>query len=241
MRVGVIADLHLPHDRPGYLEFVQDSFEAWQVDKIVFIGDVIDFHAISFHDIDPHGRSAEDERCEALQRLDAWKESFPEALVTIGNHDARAIRKAQAAGIPSHFLKDYAEVWDTPSWDWQLVHEVEGVLYEHGTGTSGKDAAYNRAIERRQSVVMGHTHTYPGVKWHCGPRDMIFGVNVGAAIDDESYAAAYALFSARKSVPCCGVILDGSFPYVEPMRYHRRSDPYHRSKFARGKRRNLSR
>ena len=53
MRVGIIGDTHLPYELEGYLEFCQESFEAWDVDTIVHIGDMFDNHSLSFHDSEP--------------------------------------------------------------------------------------------------------------------------------------------------------------------------------------------
>ena len=53
MRVGIIGDTHLPYELEGYLEFCQESLEAWDVDTIVHIGDMFDNHSLSFHDSEP--------------------------------------------------------------------------------------------------------------------------------------------------------------------------------------------
>ena len=42
--------------------------------------------------------------------------------------------------------------------------EIDGVLYEHGTGSTGANGARNRAIANRQSTVVGHSHSFGGVR-----------------------------------------------------------------------------
>jgi len=49
MRVLAIGDTHCPWERKGYLQFCQDLYWQWECNTVVFIGDVADLHAISFH------------------------------------------------------------------------------------------------------------------------------------------------------------------------------------------------
>jgi len=48
-RVLVVPDLHEPCARPGALEFCKDLRKKYKTDTTVFIGDVTDWHSISFH------------------------------------------------------------------------------------------------------------------------------------------------------------------------------------------------
>lgn len=228
MRVGVVGDIHLPFTHPLYLQFCLDVFEAWGVDHVHLIGDVVDLHALSFYDIDPNGHSPEREAELAQDMLRDWVAAFPSSTVSIGNHDNRHYRRAQRAGVPDRYLKTYCELWDAPGWKWDLQHRIDGVLYEHGTGSHGKDAAFNRAKDKRTSLVMGHTHTHAGVKWHANEYNRIFGLNVGCGIDCSHYAFNYGKHFATRPVLGCGIVLDGVWPYFEPMpigkgeRYHRK-------------------
>ena len=52
-RVGIIGDTHLPYELDGYLEFCQETFDRWGVNKVVHIGDFVDNHSLSFHDSEP--------------------------------------------------------------------------------------------------------------------------------------------------------------------------------------------
>lgn len=217
MRVLAIGDLHLPFTHVAYMRFCRDIAEAWQVDKVVLIGDVVDHHAISFHTKDPNGHSAEAEAEIAYTGVQRWYEEFPGALVCIGNHCDRVYRLARSGGIPDRYIKNYQDVWSTPRWDWQMQHRIDGVLYEHGTGSSGKHAAYIRSKEKRTSLVMGHVHTGGGINYHTNEKDRIFGLNVGCGIDCKSYAFAYGRpFPVRPTLGC-GVVIDGEVGYFEPM------------------------
>lgn len=216
-RVGIVGDLHLPFTHPAYLRFCQDTFDAWRVDKIVVIGDVVDHHRLSFHQQDPAGHSAELEADLAFTGVQKWYAAFPKALVCVGNHDERHYRVARSVGVPDRYVREYSDLWGTKSWSWQMFHEIDDVLYEHGTGSSGRDAAFIRAKDKRRSLVMGHVHTGGGVKWHTNERSRIFGLNVGCGIDCKSYAFAYGRPFPTRPTLGCGIVIDGTFAYFEPM------------------------
>ena len=99
-RVLVPGDLHLPFTHPKYLAFCKDVRRVWKTKEVVFIGDQVDAHALSFHEHDPDGMSAGDEKRAAKAGIAEWYKAFPKAKVCIGNHDARTIRLARKAGIP---------------------------------------------------------------------------------------------------------------------------------------------
>jgi hypothetical protein len=156
------------------LDFIRECFESWAVDKIYMSGDVVDHHALGFWEHDPDGMSASTELDDAVKQIRLWHAAIGKATVTIGNHDARHIRTAKKAGIPTRYLRDYKEIFGTPDWKWVLSDVKDGVLYEHGTGSSGKFAAFNRAVQKRQSVVIGHAHYGGGVLYHTNETSRIF-------------------------------------------------------------------
>lgn len=227
MVVGIIGDTHLPFCHPAYLRFCRDTFRRHNVKQVVHIGDVVDAHALSFHEHNPNGQSAEDEASRAARELVKWKRAFPDLKVCIGNHDERHFRTARKAGMPDRYLRSYADVWDTPGWKWDFSHRIDGVLYEHGTGTTGKDAAMNRATQKRTSLVMGHVHAFAGVKYHSNEFDRIFGLNVGCGIDCRAYAFDYGKAFPIRPVLGCGIVRDGTEAVFVPMpcgpkeKYHR--------------------
>lgn len=237
MKIGITGDLHLPFGHPLYLSFCQDIFEAWDVKHIHHIGDIIDACAWGFWETNPDGLSAESEAIEAKRDLEDWVAVFPKATVSIGNHDQRHFRKAKKAGIPERFMQPYAEVWGTPKWQWKMSHEFDGVTFLHGTGSSGKDAAINRAIQTRRSIIMGHCHSYAGVKHHTNDHDRIFGMNVGCGIDISAYAFNYGKDFPVRPVLGCGVLVDGA-PYFEAMPCGP-GEKYHKSRASKKRRKTL--
>lgn len=216
--VLVIGDPHEPFTKEGYLEFCRKIQEEYDCGTVVHIGDAVDNHAVSYHEKDPEGMSAGDEFNLAIERMKRWYYTFPNVKVCIGNHDALPFRKAFSAGLPKTWLKTYQELLQSPpTWEWDFVHQVNGVIYQHGTGLSGEMAAINAARENRQSTVIGHLHTVMNTRFLASYKDLIFGVTVGCGIDHEKYAFAYGKQNTRKPVVACAVILDGKLPINIPM------------------------
>jgi len=218
-RILVIGDLHEPFTRDDYFGFCVDIQNKWQTTDTVFIGDVIDNHYMSFWDTDPDGMSAGDELDMAISRLEKWHDRFPNADVTIGNHDARILRQMFKAGISKKWMRRFADVLGTPSWNFTNSVEHDNVTYIHG-GTGGAvGGAINRAIKRGKSIVQGHHHTASYIKFHVTDVSRIFGMQIGCGIDEDSYAAAYAKDMMSRFVISVGVVLDdGQLPIIEPMR-----------------------
>jgi hypothetical protein len=232
-RVLTIGDVHEPVAHPGYLSFCRDLRDKYKCDEVVFIGDIIDWHAISFHTRHPEAPGPLDEYTLAFNRVKRWKRVFPTARVCIGNHDERIIRVAEEAGIPKAFLKSYSEIWNTKNWRWTHDTIIDGVYYFHGTGSGGVHPAFNSMTKRLMSVVQGHIHSAAGIKWKASPDRRVFGMDTGCGIDDRAYAFAYGRHQAVRSILSAGIVLDG-IPYHEVMPIGP-GEKYHRSRFNRRK------
>jgi predicted phosphodiesterase len=216
--VLIIGDTHLPFEIDGYLEFCREQQEKYNCGTIVHIGDLVDNHAASYHEHDPEGLSIGDEYKLALIKAKDWYTVFPKVKVCIGNHDKIPFRKAFTAGLPKNWLKSYQEMFDSPeTWEWDFVHQINNVIYQHGTGLSGEMAAINAARENRQSTVIGHLHTVCNTRYLASYKDLIFGVSVGCGIDHSKYAFAYGKENTRKPVISCAVVLNGNLPINIPM------------------------
>jgi len=217
--VIVIGDTHEPFCKEGYLEHCLKVQKDYDCGTVVHIGDLVDNHAVSYHESDSDGRSAGDEYKLALIACDKWYKAFPDAYVCIGNHDRLPFRKAFTAGLPKNWLKSYQEMFNSPKgWKWDFVHNINGVVYQHGTGLSGEMASINAARENRQSTVIGHLHTVSNTRFLASTKDLIFGMSVGCGIDHTKYAFAYGRENTRKPVLSCGVVLGGTMPINVPMK-----------------------
>lgn len=214
----IIGDLHEPFTLDGYLEHCLSTKERFNCDQIIHIGDLVDNHAISYHEHDPDGRSPYDEYELALKKLKRWYDAFPEAKVCLGNHDLLPIRRIYSTGLPKHWLKSLEQILEAPkTYQFALHHEVDGVFYTHGTGTSGDGAAMKIANQNRQHAVIGHLHSVANIKYSASYKDLIFAMTVGCGLDVKQYAFAYGKDMVAKPIISCGVVLGGSVPILIPM------------------------
>ena len=205
--VLVIGDLHEPFCLDNYLSHCIETYNKYKCNEVVFIGDIIDNHASSYHETDPDGHSAGQELKMAIQRIKQWYQAFPKATVIIGNHDRLIMRKAYSSGLSKMWIKDYAEVLGTPGWNFTESVEIDDVLYIHGEGGTA------RARVRRdlQSIVQGHLHSQSYIEWIVGAKFKLFGMQVGCGIDHKSYAMAYGKEGPKPAI-ACGVVLQGEIP-----------------------------
>ncbi len=229
-KILVIGDIHEPVSRKGYLQFCIDMRKKWRCNKTIFMGDVVDWSAISFHASNPEAPGPNDEYNLALAGTQRWYKAFRRATVIIGNHDARPKRVAESVNIPAKFVRDYADLWETPKWNWVQSTVIDDVFYCHGHGKGGgKTPAWNLAHKMGMSVCLGHYHSRGGINWSANPLRRWFGMDVGCGVDDTAYAFAYAKEQAQRSVLSVGVVLDGT-PYFEVMPCGK-GEKYHDSRF----------
>lgn len=209
--VLVIGDLHSPFELKGYLEFCREQQERFNCGTVVFIGDLIDSHFSSYHETNPDGFSAGLELETAINRLQEWYYTFPQAVVTIGNHDRIIARKLYTSGISARWLKPIEEVLNTPTWKFveEFIHN--GVLYIHGEGGTAKTKMQQEHI----SVVQGHNHTECYIDFNMTKSGVKFSMQVGTGIDFKQYAFGYAQ-RGKTPMTSCGVILNGTQPIIIP-------------------------
>lgn len=217
--VLIISDTHEPYTHPKYFDFVRKQRDIFKCEMIVHIGDVFDNNSINYHEKDPDGHSPVKEFELAYESSRKWIKEFPILKVCSGNHDLLPIRQVQTAGLPRLLLRTNNEIWDLPkTWEWELYYEIDGVIYQHGTGKSGKYAYTNWAIENLQSTVTGHVHSASGVSFQTSRHHRIFGMGVGCGIDLKSFAFKYGENFARRPILGCGVVVnEGTLPIFIPM------------------------
>jgi len=215
--VLVIGDLHEPFTHNGYFPFVKWVKEMFQPTKTIFIGDVVDNHAISYHESDPDGLSAGHELEATKLRLQKWYKEYPDATITIGNHDNLVSRKGITNGIPKFMIKDFPEIWNSPrGWSWVHSVMIDNVQYTH-KGGGGVFPARMAATHNMTSFVCGHSHTAGGVvTMESINNKRIFAAQTGCGMDDETYASAYAKDVIKKSALGCLVVIGGTQPiYID--------------------------
>ncbi len=228
-RILIIGDVHEPCTRSGYLEFCQDLQKKHKCNIVIFIGDVVDNHAISFHAKHPEMPGPKQEYELTFQCIQKWYKAFPKAKICIGNHDSRIVRVAESVAIPAQFLRDYNEIWNTKNWEWAWDFVIDEVCFQHGISAGATYPAYNTMRKFAMSTVLGHFHHAAGIKWLVNPYSRLFGLDVGCGIDDKMMAFAYGRHTKIRSVISAAVIIDGH-PYLELMPISR-GEKYHDSRF----------
>lgn len=240
MRIGIVPDTHFPAEHPGALDFILDTFDAWEVEQVVHIGDVSDLHGPSFHDKHPEMPGPEDEYEQAKQATQSWDHALRDAgfitkkrpmKVCIGNHDDRPRRVAAKYGVAQGFMASYNDSWGT-AWDWGTQFLIDGALYTHGhKGCSGgRTPAFTTLLNGCDtSLVIGHYHVRGGIVPMCGHTSRRWAMSVGCLLDRLHPAMAYAEGTVLKQILSCGVVIDGH-PYYEMMPCGR-GELYHRSNF----------
>ena len=206
-RILVIGDLHCPFDLEDYFDFCKETYQKWNCNQTIFIGDVIDNHYTSYHETDADGYSGGEELDLAIERLQRYYKEFPIADVILGNHDRLIMRKSQTSAIPSKWIKNYKDVLEVPTWNFTERIEYDSVQYIHGeSGT-----ARTKSKADMQSCVQGHLHTQAYTEFSVGRNFKIFGTQTGCGIDFSSYAMAYAK-AGKKPAIGCAVIIGGHTP-----------------------------
>lgn len=217
MVVLAVPDLHCPWHHPGALDFLSGLRRIHRPDRVVLLGDEIDAAAFSRFPKDPDLPSAGEELRRAREALKPFFKLFRKALVCESNHAARPWRRALESGSPAGLLRGLPEALGAPrGWRWAQRWTLDGVLYIHGEGFSGRNAAITAAERFRRNVVMGHVHAHAGVQYSQGVFDSVWGVNAGALVDADAPAFNYGRHLASRPVLGAAVI-HGRVPQFVPM------------------------
>lgn len=209
--VLVVPDLHCPFQHKDSFKFLAALKKNYSPTEVVCLGDEIDAHALSDYDHDPDGLSPGDELKKAIEELQPFYEMFKTVKVCTSNHTSRPYRKAYKHGIPRILLRDYGEfLMSPPEWVWADDWVVDGVIYEHGEGFSGRNGAINAALANMSPTVIGHLHSWAGIQYAANPKHLIWGFNAGCLIDREKYAFAYGQKMKNKPIVGAGIVKDGT-------------------------------
>lgn len=215
--VMAIPDLHTPYHHKDAFEFIRAANQKYTPSKIVCLGDEADQHAMSQYHSDPDNHSAGRELELAKSYLAELARTFPVMKICHSNHGDRFIKKATRAGLPRALLKRFTDIYESPiGWQWAEKWEIDGVVYEHGEGVSGPDAARRKAMYNHKPTVIGHIHAHAGVQYVNNGECQIWGANMGCLIDFPSLSFRYAKNYPFKPVLGLGII-DHGVPHFIPM------------------------
>lgn len=213
--VLIIGDLHSPWILEGYLEWCDELRREYKTNKTIFIGDVIDSGSWSYHEHNVDGMSVGSELDAAIYRLKPAYRIFPEAEITLGNHDLLIARKARTAGLSQRFIRDLGSVIEAPD-TWHFAHEFKyhNVNYLHGSTGN----AFTRAKDSRTSTVQGHLHSQSFLQYSVSEKDAVWGLQVGCGVNHKTYAFEYAKPMTKKPIISAGLVLEnGTLPILRVM------------------------
>lgn len=213
----VISDLHCPYNHPDSISFLKALKSKYKFDKIVCIGDEVDFHDLSYHESNPDLSSAGDELEQAIEELRPIYKMFPEVTVIESNHGSMVLRKAISSGIPSKAIKSYNDILDAPKgWKWvfdTIINTPLGPVYFcHGKSSSPGKLASQYGC----STVQGHFHEKAQISYISTPEKLMFDAHTGCLADDKSLALGYNKINPKRPIVSALIIING-IPQIVPM------------------------
>ena len=202
-------------------KFIKAVAELYQPDKVICLGDELDYHCLSFHETEtecPYNESQEFE--EGKRYFSNLYDLFPDMDIMESNHGSMVFRKARSCRIPRQFLLTYDQVLGAPkgyTWHKNLIVETPRgpVNFSHGH-YAPKDILRKSQL-RSMSQVQGHYHNDFEIKyWSSDNGGRYFGMTCGCLIDDEKYAFLYNKTYIPRPQLGVGLIYDG-VPELIPM------------------------
>lgn len=214
----VISDMHIPYHHSSLIPFLKSIKQTYNPDKIVCIGDEVDYHAISFHNSDPDLLSPGEELKNAIRSLKKIYEIFPKVDVIDSNHGSLVYRKGRAHGLPRNVFRSYNSILEAPKgWKWShdltlKMNDGNYVYFHHGKTSSPGKLSKNMSM----SAVQGHYHSRFEVIYWANTKGLFFDMRVGCLINDDSMAFHYNKTTLDRPIIGCGLILNGQ-PKLLPM------------------------
>jgi len=219
--VLVISDMHAPYNHPDMIPFLEAIKQKYKPDRVIGIGDELDYHALSFHDSDPDLPSASGELKLGQAVLRQVAHLFPDVDLVDSNHGSMAFRRAKAHGIPRHLIVSYRDaIFEREGGDGWNWHQRLTVTLSNGqkcvfVHTAGVDCLRN-AEHLGMCFVQGHHHEKFEIRYSSNPEKLYWGMTVGCLIDDDQLAFAYNKLNRCRPLIGCGIIIDG-LPKLLPM------------------------
>lgn len=217
-RVLVIGDLHCPYQHPDAFSFLEAIKKKYNPDRVIQIGDEVDFHAISFHGADPDLMSPGEELKSAITKLKFLYKLFPDMDLLESNHGSLVYRKGKAHGIPRHVFKTYREVLEAPSgWRWHFdltikLSDGNNCYFHHSKSADILKTSQSMGM----SAVSGHLHEKMGAQYWANSLGLYFAAQTGCLVNDKSLAMSYNNTNLKRPIIGSLIILDGQ-PKLLPL------------------------
>lgn len=217
-RILLIPDMHMPYCHPDIWKFLKSLKLKYKPDRVICLGDEVDFHALSYHESDPNLDSAGPELEKAIRFLKPIYRLFPKVDILESNHGSLVYRKAMTAGIPRQALKQYRSILEAPAgWRWHFDLRIQmsnGVdLYLHH-GKSSKPGQLS--LKEGCCSAQGHFHTKFDITYRRNSSGLYWDMHCGYLANHDSLAMAYDKSNLEKGIVGACVILNGN-PKLLPM------------------------
>ena len=209
----IIPDLHSPYTLDSFLQFCIETYNEHKCDTVVFLGDILDNHASSFHKSDPKLANADHELNQAKKIIAQYYKAFPIAKVCMGNHDDIVARKVFDSGLSNQFMRPISEVLETPKWEYSDEHIINNILFTHGTSRQARQ----RCLQESISVCQGHFHSKTYLEYYQSREGVKFAMQLGCGVDRSSLAFAYGKNFAMQQLNVGVIKNNGTLPIIIPM------------------------
>lgn len=214
----IISDQHFPYAHQDTIPFLIALKKKYKFDRIINIGDEIDWHSISFHEHNPDLLSPSDELQAAIDKLKILYKLFPKMDILESNHGSLVYRKGKVMGLPRHVFKSYREILGAPKdWHWHFeltisLPDGSKCYFHHGKSNNGLKLSQAMGM----SCVQGHHHQKFGIEYWANPLGLYWSLQVGCLIDKDELAFEYGKNDMKRPLIGCAGILD-SQPKLFPM------------------------
>lgn len=212
-----ISDMHIPFHHADSFEFLKAIKKKYRPDKVVCMGDLNDWHPISFHKYDPDLHSPRSELKLNQKFNQKLEKIFPEMYVISSNHGDLPLRKIVDTGLPRSFLRDYQSIYGVGE-GWKFVDDLivnscgKEIYFVHGISKNGLKLTTQRGL----CTVQGHYHTVMKIDYVSNPSSLLWSMQVGCLIDKKSLAFEYGKLTLDRPIIGTGIIING-IPKLLPM------------------------
>lgn len=217
-RILVIGDIHIPYHHRDSFDFLDALSTKFKPDRVISIGDEVDWHSISFHDHSPDLLSPGDELKTSIKYIKWLEAMFPKMDIVESNHGSLVYRKQKAVGLPSSVFKSYNEIYGVSSkWQWHMDMTVtmnnKAKLYLcHGKTSNVLKLSQSMGM----SAIQGHFHELFGIQYWANSLGLYFAGQTGCLVDDDSLAMSYNNTNLKR--PILGsLVIEKGYPRMVPM------------------------
>lgn len=221
-RILVVPDAHIPFHHIDTFKFLRDIKNKFKPDKVVCLGDELDFSALSYHESSTELPNANDELNLAKKYLKELFKIFPKVDVLESNHGSMVYRKAITGGLPRQVIRSYNEILGAPKgWQWhdKLVLKASNgkrIYFCHNRSKNSLANSKNVSM----NFIQGHHHSNFDIQYWANELDIYWGMTCGCLVDKSSLAFAYGKTTKEKPIIGCAMIIDG-IPQLIPMKMDR--------------------